>query len=221
MQSEELNSLDLEVKRMMLAHPSIFPSRLECLHHLFAVNGNACTWVDGKLVNPWEADEVMPEHIDPPEPYNFAKCSDVMEESEKIRLEYEGVVRDFTEKHIDYLCQDIHHTNCRMSFTSMYPLSWDYCAMGKAADNPESIHPDWRAGIRELIHWYLPLVNGYYGCYDDPDRKDPNVDLISDPRVKSNYELCRKVLSMMQTDDDRIKTKRSRKQMRKMIHDIE
>lgn len=139
----ELSSLDLQIKKMMLKYPGIFPSRLECLHHLFAVNGNGYKWTrrdDGLcvLVDHFD-DEPMPEHIDPPKPYSLGVVNLQIEESEAIRLEYEGIIRNFTEKHIDYLCKNIHHTNCRMNWINVYLMSWNYCKMSWAAENPYDV----------------------------------------------------------------------------------
>jgi len=45
-------------------------------------------------------------------------------------------------------------------------------------------------------------VNGQYDCFNDPDTKEPQVELIKDPRVRENYIMCRKVLKMLMTDTD-------------------
>jgi hypothetical protein len=120
-----------------------------------------------------------------------------------VRLEYEDLVRGFREKHIDYLCSTRSQVGPEMCFTSVYPMSWDYCNMGRAAEMPEKIADDWRAGIHEFIHWYLPKVNGRYGCWSDPDATEPNTSHIDDKRVLENYTICQKVLKMLKTDEDR------------------
>ena len=217
----KLNSLDLAVKRMMLEYPSLFPSRIDALAYLFCVNGTGYEWQDGILKNMLEPETPMPTHIDPPEPYNLASIGNALDEYEVLRLEYEGLVRGFREKHIDFLCNTNHsELGPEKAFTSVYPMSWDYCRMGYAADHPHRINDEWRAGILEFIHWYLPKVNGYYGCWNDPLAKEPDVDRIADPRVKSNYVICQKVLKMLKTDEDRKRDKLMMKDMRKMLHKI-
>lgn len=213
-----MNSLDLEVKKMMLQYPSIFPSRLECLHHLFATNGTGYEWEGGKLVYHGIDDDLMPEHIKMETKHDYGLASTQMDEYEEVRLTRENMVRQFTEDNIDFLCQDIHHTGSRMSWINVYPMSWNYCAMSYAAEHPHRIDQEWRSGIREFIHWYLPGVNGYYGLYNDRGNGEgPDVSRIRDPRIKSNYELCQKVLKMCQTDGDRIFSFLNRKRMRKMF----
>jgi len=222
----ELNSLDLEVKRMMLECPSLFPSRVHCLEFLFCTNGTGYHWQPDGTLKDYDGREgrtpetPMPEHIEKAEPYDFRITNGILDEFETIRMEYEDITRGFREKHIDYLCSTSHIIGEEMHFMKVYPMSWDYCAMGKAADNPHRIADEWRAGIREFIHWYLPKVNGNYGCYNGPDSNEPNVDLIEDPRVKENYIICLKVLKMMQTDQDRKNAKTSMTFMKKLTSQL-
>jgi len=204
--TRELNSLDLEVKRMMLEYPSLYPTRIHCLETLFCTNGTGYDWNDkGRLSNVLDdPNRPMPEHIKEAEPYDFGKCQDQMSDSESVRLEYEGVVRGFREKHIDYLCSTPHSSIAgnELSYTSVYPMSWNYCNMGKAADMPNEIADEWRAGIHEFIHWFLPKVNGAYGCWNEDGATEPDVDRIKDPRAKENYIICQKVMKMLKTEAD-------------------
>lgn len=221
---EELNSLDLEVKRMMLDCPSIFPSRLHCLEFLFCTNGTGYEWQPDGTLKDYDSRSgrtqatSMPEHIEKAEPYDFRITKGVLDEFEAIRMEYEDINRGFREKHIDYLCSTNHIIGEEMSFTRVYPMSWDYCAMGKAADNPHRIADEWREGIREFIRWYLTKVNGYYGCVQDDG--STKIDRIGDPRTKSNYKICLAVLKTMKTDEDRKQEKTLMRFHKKLLDEV-
>jgi len=208
MKKIELNSLDLEVKRMMLETPSLFPSRIHCLEFIFCTIGTGYKWQpDGTLKDYNGRDRrtpatPMPKHIEKAEPYDFRITKGVLDDVEAVRIEYEDLTRGFREKHIDFLCSTPHTIGEEYHFMRVYPMSWEYSPMCIAAQNPHRIADEWRAGIREFIHWYLPKVNGQYGCFNDPDTKEPQVELIKDPRVRENYIMCRKVLKMLMTDTD-------------------
>lgn len=205
---EELSSLDLEVKRMMLEHPSLFPSRLECLEFLFCVNGTGYEWQEDGSLKDYDCrsgrtpETVMPEHIEKAEPYDFRITNGILDEHEKIRMEYEDTVRGFIDKNIDYLCQDIHHTNSRLKWSSVYPMSWDYCQMGKAADMPDKIEASWRNGIKEFINWYLPQLNNYFGIYSGRGEGADTSRIELDRRANENREICLKVLKKLRTPED-------------------
>lgn len=209
--TDKLNSLDLEVKKMMLSYPSIFPSRLECLHHLFCVNGTGYYWKDGILVNDLD-DDVMPEHI---KSYEKKDESDkYFGEYYKVKNEFETTKRELTEKHIDYLCSDIHHTGVNMKFISVYPMSWNYCAMGYAADNPYDIDVHWRRGIKEFCHWFFPEFRGHYGFLDKYENED-SLDFDCDPRAKRNFITMNIVMRKMYIDEEKINAFKFRRSLRK------
>ena len=60
-----MNDLDFLVKQMMLHHPSLFPSRISVLQHLYTLSGTGLQWSDdGKIVDKLDQGKPPVEHID-------------------------------------------------------------------------------------------------------------------------------------------------------------
>lgn len=214
MSKVKLSSLDKHVKQMMLNYPSIFPSRLECLHHLFCVNGNGYDWKDGIMV-PWSRKKrLQTKTIELEKPSE--RMMQIIPEYETVRVEFVNTIRKFTEQNIDHLCRDIHHTNSRLTFIDVYPMSWDYCAMSYAADHRDEIDPDWQLGILQFIHWFLPRVNGHYMVYDSDGTK--HADRIADPRVRQNYDLCLMVLDKIRSPEQKAHEQELADEIRKPVN---
>lgn len=143
------------------------------------------------------------------------KMMKLIPEAEQLRVEHTNMIRKFTEKHIDYLCSNKQYLNSRLTILSVYPMSWNYCALSRAVDGYNKVKLDWRIAISEFIDWFLVAVNQQYYVYGSNNKVDYN--RIVDPTVRSNYDICLKVSKMIITDEERIHRHKMMVSLRKVI----
>jgi len=161
MQTEQkLNPVDLEVKRMMLECPLIFSSRLNALHHLFAVIGTEYEWEDGELVDVMYDEESDNPPILPPD----KELPDIVKQLLQIEYERNVACYEVTKKYIDYLCADVTYTGSDLKVWGVYPMC-EYSRMVQASKMPDKINKHWKEAIVEFAVWIMSQT--WYILYDE------------------------------------------------------
>ena len=127
------------IKQMMVEYPTLFPSKVQAIHHLFWVIGNGYDWVDGELIS-----------IDEPHPITpYSISEDHRRMHEEYRKMYEDVAvydanwemrergliafSKFLFENDDYI------RTYRIELSSIYPL----CEHAKVLTVPSDVKPDW------------------------------------------------------------------------------
>jgi hypothetical protein len=133
------------LKSSLLTYPSIFPNKWSVYHHMFAVNGNGCEWINGELVDSSldyvgtvkDAIELLYKKevesiniLNTPLNFIFER----LKEGTMLALDLENRMVDFTQ------------TN-----KELYPL----CKYAKILNIPDDIQPDWLEAAKEFYDYLL------------------------------------------------------------------
>lgn len=116
------------IKKVMSVYPSIAPSRVQVLHHLFWVIGNGYEWKDGELVTLFSEDyEKKP----------LIPSSPALEAYDRVY----AALGKFIEATPDYI--DV----VRIPLATVYPL----CEYSKILCIPEDVKDDWLDAAMESL----------------------------------------------------------------------
>lgn len=168
--TSELNKVDRHIKQMMLQYPSLFPSRIKCLSHLFLTNGNGYRWDEQGCLVSYDNDQ-------PVDKINYNDLDYLKEQRNKhrsspfvitdyyqfldVESEQERLVRQFRETHIDLFCR-FHKIGEDFTYSDLNHFSVQWSAFRDAPYG--NIDPDWEEVMKETIHmikyafnliWYL------------------------------------------------------------------
>jgi hypothetical protein len=135
------------IKQMMVEYPSLFPSRVQALHHLFWVNGNGYDWKKGELIS-----------IDPPHktsPYRtvewkknhheeWSRSAAHRETYEKLFGKEEAALADLSKFVIG---NDNFVESYKIDLDEVYPL----CEYADILNVPENVKDDWLEAAAEAI----------------------------------------------------------------------
>lgn len=162
-------SIDSLVKKLILNHFRIFPSRMHVLRHLFLVNGTGFDWVvgdDGKAYlsnfsDPTGDEEMtMYNTADFYQPDGFANS-----------VEMENLIREFVANNIDaYSSPDFFYVGVDLrpdTFTGHFSRKYNCLASA-----PDNIAEDWRAAILEVADYFMPKISEGFFPSDDETALD-------------------------------------------------
>jgi hypothetical protein len=179
-----MNKVDLLIKQMMLQYPSIYPTRLSCLRHLFLVNGNGYDWDEAGCLVPWRMeydranDQMYYTDLDREEKDEL--FDSVISQSglkdnplvafHKLEKDKERLDRQFREQHIDLFCQ-CHGIYDDFKYEDLVNFDVRYSAFNSAPYG--HIDSDWLAAMEETVSKMFYTFNQVWGMhYDTPLKGD-------------------------------------------------
>lgn len=196
-----LNKVDTLVKASMLKYPSIFPSRMDVLSHIFMVNGS------GYYFEPEEGVFTTGEDVEVPDKIARETNKNSHETIETIRLgrAFDDHVRDFIEANIDSLCK---HNVRDMTGNSVFTLSSTFyeengvlARLEKFLDggnSPDDIDEDWRQALKQFCIWFMrTCTSDFHVYYEGDNAKSDHKQLLP------AYNMCERILNKIQTQNDR------------------
>jgi hypothetical protein len=179
-----MDKVDLHIKQMMLQYPSIFPTRLSCLKHLFLVNGNGYDWDETGCLVPWRStydranDQMHYADLDRREDDtvfdSIISQSDLKDHPlvafHKLENDKERLDRQFREQHIDLFCQ-CHGTYDNFKYEDLVNFEVRWSAFNLAPYGYIDI--DWLAAMEETVSKMFYTFNQVWGMhYDTPLKGD-------------------------------------------------
>ena len=184
-----MNKIDQHIKRMMLRYPLLFPNRINCLYHLFLVNGNGYRWnaageledrcntyadFDGKM-NYSDLDEDMDRLLSSKQDFPDHPIIQELNDGRELKNHEERMVRQFREQHIDKFCRDIFGRSTdgnRFTTEMLLHVDLNWSAFKNAPYG--SIDHEWlmvaESVIDKLDQYFNSVWNLYY---DRPTENTP------------------------------------------------
>jgi len=160
-------SLDFRIWEMMIAYPSLFPTRFYAIHHLYLVLGNGYEWQDGRLVErvPDEKRKAIERMLkDGKTEGEMRKAIQKMDDQlyGEMRAETRRVsekLQALSKKYKVDLADPVDHPK---SF-QVYPV----CDLSEIMNIPDDVRPDWLAGAEEAL-----AIMELYPTHDEKERPE-------------------------------------------------
>jgi hypothetical protein len=186
MKKIELNKVDLEIKRCLLAYPTLYRNRFDVMDHILTTNGNGYHWNNkGELVKLNQCDkedetfdklrqkglnhleeqvEKAKKQIQDNSPINLSFWI-----SKRAELEYAKFVADHIDIYATTYCGVEYRDTWRWLYRSHHRGDWNYWAItNKKFNSCEEVDPDWQEAIREWLRMkIIPAANGIMGIISE------------------------------------------------------
>jgi hypothetical protein len=157
------------IEEMVKNYPSLFQDRVQCLDHLFCVNGNGYKWINGQLTYPEEIRELeeithstreippidryeMIEMCLQRQPYEHIRTRSYRDREYRLDAHTQELLVNFFRmeralKNIDKIATPGFHEWASQNYR-FYPV----CEYAKMLNLPENIQPDWLDGAKETLN---------------------------------------------------------------------
>jgi hypothetical protein len=164
--TDNMNSLDRHIAQSIFNYPTLYGHRADVLNYYFCVIGNGSDWKNGVLTDHGSGHQYAQENPDrdicdeDEEVKNFLgrneqRLSVGMAVSSSINPIIDAIFRTRARWHnmeVHYRKENAHllaiiPSNPELEDFTLYPL----CEYSSMMSVPDDVHPDWLAGVREMI----------------------------------------------------------------------
>lgn len=181
------NVLYKRIVRMIWDYPTLFKNRSDALHHLFCVNGNGYEWEQGVLRGIDE--DAQGNRLTKRNPDDVFRSE--QEEIDSWEKTFKNDLESETAQEIRAigLCRIREH-NSKMKYRrdnadllalvegdrfNIYPL----CEYACMAEVPDDVHPDFLAGVREIIFLVFETPANNFGSGYSEKEREKNIQFAS------------------------------------------
>lgn len=183
-----MNKVDLLVKRMMLAYPTLYPNRFMALAEAFT---NSCFYWDanGCIVDQDAFDVVSPDEMVATRTAELNKqnerinsptrheCFKSLDERYLAETEAELLMLRHVAKNIDIYASEFTGVDYNTIQNWLFNLERRGISEYWVINNkPDVVDEEWRVAIREWLQQIIPTVNSNYGIYDNAKNKWGPID---------------------------------------------
>jgi len=219
----KLNKVDNIISLMMLAYPSLFPTRFSAMKHIFCCNGNGYEWIDGAPKDPFNGNsniltinmESVNELLETHRKKSIDNTFKDMDSFYRLRvIKAKKKIQEYRwrEKHIDYLCTDDSVELNRLAyfllnFHGVYgwlctPKGYEKYDHQPVMIDPNEMDSEWRNALYRFIS---SIMQGFSQGIVYHDRKtfEPKITkAYKDTPLHELYNMFAHLLNILSTNKD-------------------